>query len=101
MDGFSMSPGAVTALVDRLEGRGRVERMSNPGDRRSALLRETEKGLGGSLRHLWPYTVEMRGIEEDFTEGERDVISRFLKAATQATHRHAERLSSKPDARNP
>ena len=39
-----MSPGAVTALVDRLEGRGRVERMSNPGDRRSALLRETEKG---------------------------------------------------------
>ena len=40
---LSMSPGAVTALVDHLEGRGHVvERMPNPKDRRSALLRETE-----------------------------------------------------------
>ncbi len=90
---LSMSPGAVTALVNRLEGRGHVERMPNPEDRRSALLRETEKGLGASLEHLWPYIEEMRGIEEGFTEEERVVISRFLRAATEATHRHAEELS--------
>jgi DNA-binding MarR family transcriptional regulator len=83
----------VTALVDRLEGRDHVERMPNPEDRRSALLRETERGLRDSLEHLWPYTVEMRGIEEGFTEEERAMISRYLKAATEATHRHAERLS--------
>jgi DNA-binding MarR family transcriptional regulator len=90
---LSMSPGAVTALVDRLEGRGHVERMPNPEDRRSALLRETEGGLRDSLEHLWPYIVEMRGIEEGFTEEERAVISRYLEAVTEATHRHAERLS--------
>jgi DNA-binding MarR family transcriptional regulator len=90
---LSMSPGAVTALVDRLEGRGHVERMPNPEDRRSALLRETEKGLRDSLGHLWPYIEEMRGIEESFSEEERAVISRFLKAATEATNQHAERLS--------
>ena len=90
---LSMSPGAVTALVDRLERRGHVERMPNPGDRRSALLRETEAGLRDSLEHLWPYIEEMRGIEEGFTEEERAVISRYLKAATEATHRHAERLT--------
>lgn len=90
---LSMSPGAVTALVDRLEGRGHVERMPNPEDRRSALLRETEKGLGDSLEHLWPYIEEMKDIEESFTEEERAVISRYLKAATEATHRHAEKLS--------
>lgn len=67
--------------------------MPNPEDRRSVLLRETERGLGESLEHLWPYVEEMRGIEEGFTEGERAVISRFLKAATEATHRHAEKLS--------
>jgi DNA-binding MarR family transcriptional regulator len=83
----------VTALVDRLEKRGHVERMPNPEDRRSALLRETEKGLGDSLEHLWPYIEEVRSIEEGFTEEERAVISRFLKAATEATHRHAEELS--------
>jgi len=79
--------------VDRLEGRGHVERMPNPEDRRSALLRETEKGLRDSLGHLWPYIEEMRGIEESFSEEERAVISRFLKAATEATNQHAERLS--------
>lgn len=56
-------------------------------------LRETEGGLRDSLEHLWPYIVEMRSIEEGFTEEERAVISRFLKAATEATHRHAEKLS--------
>jgi DNA-binding MarR family transcriptional regulator len=87
-----MSPAAVTALVDRLERRGHVERMPNPEDRRSALVRETEKGLRESLGHLWPYIEEMRGVEEGFTEGERAVISRFLKAATEAANQHAERL---------
>ena len=94
---LSMSPGAVTALVDRLERRGHVERTPNPEDRRSALLRETEGGLRETLEHLWPYIEEMRGIEERFTREERAVISRFLEAATEATHRHAERLSG-PDA---
>ncbi len=56
-------------------------------------LRETEGGLRDSLEHLWPYIVEMRSIEEGFTEEERAVISRFLKAATEATHRHAKELS--------
>jgi len=90
---LSMSPGAVTALVDRLEKRGHVQRTPNPEDRRSALVHETEEGLSDSLEHLWPYIVEMKSIEEGFTEEERAVISRFLKAATEATHRHAKELS--------
>jgi DNA-binding MarR family transcriptional regulator len=92
-----MSLGAIMATLDRLENRGHVERMPNPEERRSALLRETEQGLRGSPEHLWPYIAEMRGIEEAFTEEERQVISRFLKAATEATHRHAEDLSKHQD----
>ncbi len=98
---LSMSPGAVTALVDRLEGRGHVERTPNPEDRRSALLRQTEGGLRDSLENLWPYIAEMRSIEEGFTEEERAVISRYLKAATEAAHRHAEKLSGERQNRPP
>ena len=87
---LSMSPGAVTALVDRLERKGYVERIPNPKDRRSALVRETEVGLKESLEHLWPYIVKMREIEERFSEEEKAIIARFLSAATEATHRHAE-----------
>lgn len=86
---LSMSPGAVTALVDRLEKKGYVERIPNTEDRRSALVRETEAGLKESLKHLWPYIEEMKGIEESFSEEERATIARFLAATTEATHRHA------------
>lgn len=86
---LSMSPGAITALVDRLEKKGYVERLPNPKDRRSALVRETEAGLKDSLEHLWPYIEEMKGIEGRFSKEEREIISRFLSAATEATHRHA------------
>ncbi len=86
---LSMSPGALTALVDRLEKKGYVERLPNPKDRRSALVRETEAGLMDSLEHLWPYIEEMKGIEGRFSKEEREIIARFLSAATDATHRHA------------
>jgi DNA-binding MarR family transcriptional regulator len=92
---LSMSPGAVTALVDRLEARGHVERFPNPKDRRSVLVRHTEAGMTNSLEHLWPYIVEMRGIQESFSEKERAVIARFLIAATEATHRHAEEAAQR------
>ena len=61
---LSMSPGAVTALVDRLESRGYAERIPTPGDRRSMLVRETQKRLEGSLEHLWSYIERMKRIEE-------------------------------------
>jgi DNA-binding MarR family transcriptional regulator len=88
---LSMSPGAVTAMIDRLESRGYVERTPNPQDRRSALVRITKAGLEESLRHLWPYIEEMTRIEEGFSEEERAIVARFLRAATRATHQAAER----------
>ena len=86
---LSMSPGAVTAMIDRLERRGYAERIPNPQDRRSALVRITKAGIEESLRHLWPYIQDMKGVEEGFSEEERAVVARFLRAATQATQRAA------------
>lgn len=86
---LSMSPGAVTAMIDRLESRGYVERIRNPEDRRSALVLITKAGLEESLRHLWPYIEDIKGVEEGFSEDERAVIARFLREATQATHQAA------------
>ena len=87
---LAMSPGAVTAMIDRLERRGYVDRIPNPEDRRSALVRITTAGLEVSLGHLWPYIEDMKGVEEGFSEEERAVVARFLRAATRATHRAAE-----------
>jgi DNA-binding MarR family transcriptional regulator len=86
---LSISPGAVTAMIDRLESRGHVERTPNPEDRRSALVLITKAGLEESLRYLWPDIEDMKGVEEGFSEEERAVIERFLREATQVTHRAA------------
>jgi len=93
---LSMSPGAITALVDRMEARGHVERLPNPKDRRSALVRTTEAGIADSLQHLWPYIMEVQGIEEGFSEEERAVIARYLSAVNEATRRHAELAARRP-----
>jgi DNA-binding MarR family transcriptional regulator len=87
---LSMSPGAITAMIDRLEARYYVERIPNPEDRRSALVRITRRGIGESLRHLWPYIEDMKNVEEGFSEEERAVVARFLGAATRVTQRAAE-----------
>jgi DNA-binding MarR family transcriptional regulator len=87
---LSMSPGAITAMIDRLQRRGYVERIPNPEDRRSALVNITRAGIEESLRHLWPYIMDMKGVEEGFSDKERAVVARFLRAATQATQRAAE-----------
>jgi DNA-binding MarR family transcriptional regulator len=89
-DRLSINPGAITAMIDRLERRGYVERIPNPEDRRSALVKITKVGLQESLRHLWPYIEDMKCVEAGFSEEERAVVGRFLRAATQATQRAAE-----------
>ncbi len=87
---LSMNPAAITAMIDRLERRCYVERIPNPEDRRSVLVGITEAGLEESLRHLWPYIEDMKGVEAGFSEEERAVAARFLRAATRATQRAAE-----------
>jgi DNA-binding MarR family transcriptional regulator len=87
---LSMSPGAITAMIDRLERRGYVQRIPNLEDRRSALVRITRRGIEESLRHLWPYIEDMKNVEEGFSEEERAVVARFLGAATRVTQRAAE-----------
>ena len=85
-----MSPGAITAMIDRLERRGYVERIPNPEDRRSAFVRITKRGIEESLRHLWPYIEDMKSVEDGFSEEERAVVARYLRAAMRATQRAAE-----------
>ena len=85
-----MSPAAITAMIDRLERKGYVERIPNPEDRRSVFVGITRAGLEESLRHLWPYIEDMKGVEAGFSEEERAVAARFLRAATRATQRAAE-----------
>jgi DNA-binding MarR family transcriptional regulator len=86
-----MSSGAVTALVDRLERGGHLERVPNPRDRRSSLLRPTPWGIEEVVEQILPLAAEVHKLSEDLSEEERAVIGRFMEAATTAYTKQAQK----------
>jgi DNA-binding MarR family transcriptional regulator len=77
-----VSPNALTTVVDRLAGRGLVERVRDTGDRRRVLIRLT--ALASHLsQQLYGPVIEgsMRNIEQYTTE-ELTLITRFIDQGT-------------------
>ena len=58
-----LSHSGLSRLIDRMEAKGVVERVSCPSDRRSLNIQLTEAGRE-MLEQMWP--VYARGIAEDF-----------------------------------
>lgn len=72
-----MGSGATTAMIDRLEQRGFVERVRHPTDRRSVLVRQVEQGEGVFERPMAlqkAVYARLAGLTED----ERVTILAFL-----------------------
>lgn len=73
-----LTTGAVTGLVDRLERTGHLERVANPADRRSVLLRLPPGREDEAMRHMEPF---VRGARERIAEldpAQRALVGRFL-----------------------
>ena len=85
-----MTSGAVTALVDRLEKSGHLERIPNPTDRRSSLLRPTPGGIEKVVEQILPLAAEVHELSEGLSEKERAVVGRFMEAATAAYTQHSQ-----------
>jgi DNA-binding MarR family transcriptional regulator len=78
-DQLSLSPAAMTGRLDRLEKRGLVRRVPDPGDRRSLKVELTEEGV-----HAWDRTVGVQAVKERLiagvlSTGEKDVLNDMLR----------------------
>jgi DNA-binding MarR family transcriptional regulator len=90
---LSLTTGSVTALLDRLQVAGLVERHSNPDDRRSLLIAATDEGrkvaeefvgaldrvIGDAVRDIDPVVIEQtRSVLDAVTHAlvEKTPISR-------------------------
>lgn len=73
-----MGSGATTAMIDRLEQRGFVERVRHPTDRRSVLVRQVEQGEG-----VFEKPMALQGAVytrlAGLTEDERVTVLAFLQ----------------------
>ena len=86
---LSVTSGAVTALADRLERAGHLERRPNREDRRSLVLRLTPSGLTEAARHVAPLTEELDEAAASLTPEERALVGRFLGTVVEITERRA------------
>src|SRR5262245_7547801 len=78
-DQLALSPAAMTGRLDRLEKRGLVRRLPDPGDRRSVPVELTESGV-----EAWDRTVGVQAVKERLIAGvlspaEKDVLNDLLR----------------------
>ena len=74
-----LASGSITAAVDRLEGRGLVQRISDPGDLRSRIVKLTANGRKLIRRAFAKHTFDMEVTMAVLGPRERKELVRLLK----------------------
>lgn len=83
MQHLGLSSGAATALIDRMEKAGYVERVPNPKDRRSVLIKILSDAAEEPLEFYRARQNFYQNIIAMFSEEELAIVSRFLQNFTR------------------
>ncbi len=81
---LSLTSGAVTMLVDRLERAGWVHRRPHPGDRRYVLIELSPRAAASAPEGLAAYHARIRALAARVPPGQREAVAAFLAAAAAA-----------------
>ena len=87
-----LRPAATTALIDRLENKGWVERIRSDVDRRQVLVQMTAEGHERTWAVYRPLVEEGAEQLSGFTVAEMELMRRHLEAIRELTDRHRARL---------
>jgi len=88
----SLTPAAVTALIDRLEARGFLRRERSVEDRRKVMVDITDEARGATDRYYMPLAAAGERFMQSFTDGELEVALAFLKGATEIQQKALDEL---------
>lgn len=88
----SITTGAVTAVVDRLESKGYVRRVPDPGDRRRVMLELTDLARQRSWELYGPLGERGRQHLERCTEAELELLIDFMRLGTDLNEARAAEL---------
>ncbi len=91
-DRLSITSGAVTMLVDRLEAAGWVTRRPHPHDRRYTLLELSAKAEEDTPAGLVGYHAAITKLAAKTPPRQREIIAEFLRAAAGAAAAAADQL---------
>ena len=79
-----MRSASATALVDRLEASGHVERRHHPSDRRRIVVVPTELAEAAGYEVFAPLDAALVEAAADLSEEERSAVARYLDRVTEA-----------------
>ncbi len=88
-----LRPAATTALIDRLEAKGLVERVRDDADRRRVLVQMTELGMRSTYAMYAPLVDEGQGLFAKHTAAELAAMLDLLEAMREMTDRHREGIT--------
>jgi DNA-binding MarR family transcriptional regulator len=86
---LSLTSGAVTAVIDRLERSGWVARGPHPTDRRSVVVRMTEQSMEAGAHIYVPYSDALARLVAGLPAATRQAIADFLDTAADIAAEHA------------
>jgi DNA-binding MarR family transcriptional regulator len=89
---LSLTSGAVTMLVDRLERLGWVRRGPHPSDRRYVLLELSAQAFERTPAELATYHKKMRALAAGLSRERGEAVRSFLTAAAEAVARVADEV---------
>ncbi|MGF1473503.1 MAG: MarR family winged helix-turn-helix transcriptional regulator [Rubrobacteraceae bacterium] len=75
---LGMRPASATALADRLEAAGHVERRPHPTDRRRLTLKPPQHAVEEMRGAIRPLIDELNGVADEFTPDERRILARYV-----------------------
>jgi len=88
-----LAPASVTAMIDRLERKGIVNREPHPEDRRKILIALNLQAIASGV-HLWDHLVKgMYELCDRHTDDELRTVIGFVQAATALTHESTAKLT--------
>lgn len=91
-----LTTGSVTALIDRLEKHGYVRRENDPNDRRKVIIVPLYEDNEEVSNAYHPLHEAMMALGSEYTAEELELISRFLREASNVIETQTGYITAKP-----
>ncbi|MCS7481098.1 MarR family transcriptional regulator [Umezawaea endophytica] len=92
---IGLTPGAVTGMVDRLEGAGLVRREPDPNDRRRVLVTPTTPGHNAHSNVFTDLSAAMAAMMTRYSPAEQKIISDFVDRTVDVLKEQTAKLTVK------
>lgn len=89
-----LTTGAVTTVVDRLEGVGFVRRVRDTEDRRRVLIERTLESTRTAMRYYQPFMSATFDSMTKYSVEELEVVRDFMFGAAELSEEYARRLAA-------